>query len=234
MSVCYKCEDTSENQVKCDGCKRCVCAKCSELTQTEMRCMALKVRKLKYFCDGCEIGLFRVPELITKIAELSDRIDNQNSAPRSNEEDVVMELQERQKREKNIILLNVPECCDSNPVNRKSADEKEVRKIAQELTGTVPEIVTIFRLGKKLDSNAGNVRPVKVVLASRFESINILKNRNRCSGNVRIKNDLTPKQQEHLRKLKSVLETRLANGEELTIKYIKGTPKIVEKEAAKN
>lgn len=83
------------------------------------------------------------------------------------------ELEERKRRETNIVLFNLPEHNSSVGLTNKHADETDVKEISRCLGQESLNVVTLFRLGKKLD---GKIRPLKVVLDSKSERKFLLEN----------------------------------------------------------
>lgn len=87
-------------------------------------------------------------------------------------------------------------------------------------------MVSVQRLGRREPEKK---RPITVVLKSCQDAIWILKNKSKARKEVRVYDDKTPKQREELNQLRNSLKARTVGGEaNLTIKYIKGSPKIVQ------
>lgn len=146
--------------------------------------------------------------------------------------DIVTEVQERLARDKNIIITGIPEINSTNVEERREHDRTEVMKITESFFPgePTPKVTNLFRLGKyKADTS----RPVKVC----FENPQIVKvmlRKKTQNDNIKIYSDQTKCQKEYLNNLREELKKRTDDGEtDLTIKYIKGVPKII-KETAKN
>lgn len=110
--------------------------------------------------------------------------------------------------------------------DRISHDAKEVQTIIKELaTNNVTPIKTM-RLGKYV---SGKNRPIKVLFNSAEIPKEIFRKKSKLSKkDIKIFSDQTPAQQSHMIELKNQLSKRQENGEtDLTIKFIKGQPKIV-------
>ena len=71
------------------------------------------------------------------------------------------ELEDRKRRETNIILFNLPEHNFSDGLTNKHADETDIREISRHLGQESLNIVILFRLGMKKEDKT---RPLKVVL----------------------------------------------------------------------
>ncbi|CAG5027970.1 unnamed protein product [Parnassius apollo] len=149
-------------------------------------------------------------------------------------EGAIQELAERTKRANNIIIYDVPESTSDKPLQRQEHDKEECRKIITCVSKKVScDNVKLFRLGK---FQAGAPpRPIKVVMKSKNDAIEILRNKTKLDKPSNIKSDQTAMQREYLKYLCDELENRTNNGEQgLTIKYIQGQPKIICKQEIKN
>lgn len=147
-------------------------------------------------------------------------------------EDIVSELQDRNFRDKNVILTSIPEPELSDLNERRDFDRSEVLKILRAIYKDCPEPVKISRLGKY---ESGKSRPIKACFGSQETAKLILRNKNKENcGVVRIYSDQTKYQQIFMKNLKEELQHRTQNGEtNLTIKYIKGTPRIISQQPKK-
>lgn len=140
-------------------------------------------------------------------------------------EEIIYEIQNRNTRAKNIIVVGIPEPKASTAIERQDHDKAEIQKIIKSILGQHQQPEKITRLGKY---NSANTRAVKVCFSSEELVKSILRNRNKTGmENIKIYSDQTPKQRKHMMNLKDELQKRTANGERnLTIKFIKGMPKI--------
>lgn len=231
--VCNKNENDQNNLVSCDSCNRVLHKKdCSGLNSSEIRVMELKgPRQLKFFCKDCHEGFRQVPKLIALVGELQKEVEKLKSAsPAScshehsdgnpvNEEEMLIEFQDRQKRSNNVMLFNIPEGND---------DKEEVSNIFSSLVSSPPEILHLSRVGKR---NVNNARSLKVVLPSSLDVLNIVKNRSKLKGRrIYVNFDLTPKQREAERTLYTQLKNRREKGEKnLSVRYRNGIPHIIQK-----
>lgn len=144
-------------------------------------------------------------------------------------EEVIGEIQERNVRAKNIIVVGIPESKASSVDERQEYEKTEILKFLKPIHKDCPRPDKIIRLGRY---NPANTRAIKVCFSSEEIVKAILRNRNKTDqGNIKIYSDQTPKQRKHMQTVKEELQKRTASGENnLTIKYIKGLPKIIEKE----
>lgn len=145
-------------------------------------------------------------------------------------EDMLQEVNERYVREKNLIFIGIPEpqCADQR--ERNISDTSEIIKLIKMTDANCPEPLSNSRLGKY---TTDKVRPIKAIFSAATTVKEILKNQSKVSNSdVKIYSDKTLYQRKHMKNLKEELQTRIQNGEaNLTIKYVKGTPKIVNAES---
>lgn len=175
-----------------------------------------------------------------KLKLLEDKIDNNIQGPSNSKamsslscEEIVLELKERNKREKNIIITGVSELQSTNLTDRSSFDTNEVSKITDMIVTNCAKPIKTIRLGKY---NPDKIRPIKAF----FNTSDIVKTILRKKSNVtidgiKIYSDQTPYQQKIMQDLKEELKTRTNEGEDnLSIKYINGVPKILQVQNPKN
>lgn len=144
-----------------------------------------------------------------------------------NNEKIIRELQERNLREKNIIIVGLPEQTSADWYKRQSLDESAVKNFLTNINSEYPKLITkIFRIGKFIPNKN---RRLKVCFNSRDTAIAILQNKNKIpSKDIKVFSDQTPAQQKFLSELREELERRKQKGEEnLIIKYYRGMPKII-------
>ena len=113
------------------------------------------------------------------------------------------ELEDRKRRELNITLFNLPEHNSYDNSENKRKDEIDVRSISASLGLEILNIVTTYRLGKKVQSKT---RPLRVVLDSKSQRKFLLDNARHISSktseiyqSVVIAKDLTPEQRKERR-----------------------------------
>ncbi|KAJ8722613.1 hypothetical protein PYW07_003793 [Mythimna separata] len=142
------------------------------------------------------------------------------------QDEIFTEIHERNLRAKNIIVVGIPEPQNDTAKSRQDYDKAEILRITGLIYNGCPQPTGIFRLGKYKSQKS---RAIKVCFSSEDTAKNILRSRNKVDReNIKIFSDQTPYQRKHLQNLKEVLQHRTSNGESgLSIKYIKGIPKIV-------
>lgn len=142
----------------------------------------------------------------------------------SSNECLIREIRDRQEREKNIIIMGIPEQNCQSTEERIYKDEIEVMAVTQSIYKDIQKPLKIIRLGKY---NPTKNRRIKVCYDSKEPAKQLLRGKIKVPGNIKIYSDQTPAQIKYLQSLKEELLRRTSNGEnDLTIKYINGTPTI--------
>lgn len=173
-----------------------------------------------------------------KVAE--NRIDNfasnerivhngsDNVQPHSNSiydsEILYVELQDRVKKENNIIVHGIPECRSQDTKERIAHDIAKINEIFSKIDVSVRDFKA-YRLGR----SSNKTRPLRIIMSSKEEVARCMKNRRLLSGtNFKINADLTIIQREMIKKAYKELESRKENGEsDLVVKFVNGIPKVV-------
>jgi hypothetical protein len=176
----------------------------------------------------------------TEISMLRDRIDkleaqNPNST-KTNDIicETLAELAERDERSRNIIMFNVPELDDKTPKSDYPAQEK---KQVSDLIDNVEckrsgGIIRVHRLGLR---QKDKMRPIKVVFDNSVDPREIIYSKRALPPSIQVKPDYTVKQRNNQKALWTEIEARKSRGEEnLGIKFVNGTPKIVVNHHKKN
>lgn len=172
----------------------------------------------------------KITSLETEIEKLKITQPLQSSSQIFAGETIIYEMQERERRSKNIIVVGLPESTNADDSVRNGEDVSSIQKILIDSLSVNSKVAKVMRLGKFF---TGKARPMKVSLESSQEVKEILKNKTRLPDKVRVYNDQTPTEKNVLKELGQELARRKENGEQdLIIKYIKGSPKIVQ--ATKN
>lgn len=150
-------------------------------------------------------------------------------------ESALREMTERANRASNLIVYNIPESDSEDTEEKKEHDFKECEKVIKSVTNKVKcDGVKMFRLGAPA-TKRDTPRPIKVILRSKSDAVEVLRNRTKLAKPNSIVADITPLQREYLKHLREELEERTEKGEkDLTIKYVRGHPAIVKISAQKN
>lgn len=122
------------------------------------------------------------------------------------------------------MMFNMPEPNGNNIKSKISEDIASAKNILANIIepNKIKKVIRVGRIG-------ANPRPVKIIFESNDDVLHILKNvRAIDTHGIKVTSDLTPHQKTYLDNLRKDLESRKANGENKTIKYIRGTPQIVD------
>uniref|UniRef100_A0A2S2P2P4 Uncharacterized protein n=1 Tax=Schizaphis graminum TaxID=13262 RepID=A0A2S2P2P4_SCHGA len=173
----------------------------------------------------------KLASLTTKVETLKAKIESSNTKSSILVNDtLISEMIDRQLRRNNVLLFNLPEAL--NDSSKSSSDSTTIQSILDFLNlKTKPNSVT--RLGKPSSSNTTKPRPVKLRFSDQKDIFELFSYQNKLKSNstwkdLRFSSDRTKQQQEHMSHHRQELHNRQSNGEQdLIIKYIKGTPKII-------
>ncbi|KAI5634445.1 hypothetical protein NE865_12871 [Phthorimaea operculella] len=240
-SKCSKCnKDASAStkkgiiSVNCDCCKKLLCGDCHGLSPTEIRVFELKTvpRIISFLCLDCKNAMTQLPMIMKKLNELTEEV-KQLRVRQSMlaTESATQEMMERKNRSTNIIIYDLSESASNEADVRKEDDRKACEELITKISNKVNCTgIKTFRLGAP---KPGTKRPLKVVLKSKSDALEVLKNRKKLSKPSSVTSDQTPMQREYINHLREELQKRTNNGETgLTIRYIRGHPSIVNAQTA--
>lgn len=181
-----------------------------------------KFREL-YNADMDRINL-AISDISGRVATIESKISTM-SVPC--EEDMLIELKEREKRSCNIIVRNMEEPNCSLAADQKAADVANVMKILETTHPVEPSQLKVTRLGTKKNDHT---RPICVTFPNSETALSVLRNKCKYNGPCILHDDRTPKQRQYLQNLRDELKNLEAAGVlNKTIRYVHGTPKIVNK-----
>ncbi|KAK7788547.1 hypothetical protein R5R35_011740 [Gryllus longicercus] len=250
--VCTLCTEKIINAkfARCDSCGKSNHYNCAKITPTEQRSLELRSnRRLKFFCNDCTNGMSALPQILSTISVLQDEIKllrqsiseckhrditSVDQQPQDFDiEQVIEEIADRQMKRRNIIFHGVMESEKLNVAERQAEDVQNVTKTLSLFDDNCPNIIMTARLGKK---NSNKPRPLRVVLDDPRTVTSILKRKNLYKGPIGFSSDKTLQQRKHMLSLKNELErlNSIEGGQQKTIKYIKGCPKIVDIDLSKS
>ena len=197
-----------------------------------MSCRGELMREFKSECN----------KLIASIGALSGRMDaiearvndlSTGAALDSSEviEAAVVEFQDRKSRENNLVIFNVEESISSAGLDSNAptvnADLVKVMEILNAVAPNCYDSMRIRRIGKRSTDKA---RPIIVSLPPDIPARTIIRLKNNYKGVARVSLDYTERQRQHLRALQERL--RASNDPSLTIRFMHGTPTIVQRGAS--
>ena len=178
------------------------------------------------------VSLQEVVMKLDHVADTMNKMAEQMAKRDSNLEKVIEvkvnqymeERDEKDKRECNIILHNIPESVSEEIEDRKRYDASSVEDVLDYLDVICPqEDMKPVRLGKKLDSE--KPRLLKVTLDSIETKRQVLAKaktlRNSSHSDLKkvyVSPDLTPKERDANKKLRDELRSRREKGEEVVIR----------------
>jgi hypothetical protein len=140
--------------------------------------------------------------------------------------DTLAEMTERSERSKNAKMFNVPEINKNDSTsNYMSEEKKQIDKILDSSDLPITQgILRVQRIGQRQENKT---RPIKIVFENSDDAKNVIFGKKKFPPNIKIKQDYTIMQRNHLRELWNEV-TRKKNGEaNIFVKLINGTPKIV-------
>lgn len=187
---------------------------------SEIENLNISIRENRDSIRTCEHA---ISDIKNENKNILTRLQEVESNYQLNTDELFLEATERLRREKNIIIMGLP---DANDVNK---DRQSLCDLFSKLLPNQNiEILRLLRFGK----NSKGPRPLKVELSSCKHVTDILKNKNKIPReiypSISLKNDLTIHQLKQLENLRKDLERRRKNGEtNLTIKYVKKVPTII-------
>lgn len=187
----------------------------------ENKLMKSDISELKAYHSATEE---KIQKLNTNVNYLKQNTDNPSTSLSS--EEILAEVQERYRRERNIIVTGITEANKETREERIAADTKTTMELIRTIYPDSPDPIQVRRLGKYAPNKT---RSIKVTFSSRDQAVRILKSKqNQENSTHKIFSDQTITQQNQMKFLRSELNRRTTAGEKgLGIKYIKGVPKIV-------
>lgn len=196
--------------------------------------------RVAWTCEGCEgLGgdLNSLKSLIInlqhEVTALKESIRTSSPATTSSidMETVVLEVAEREKRKCNIIFFNAPELAASKN-EQLALDTAMVGDVLSLLSVSPGDISRPVRLGKFDPTHKARKRPIKIKLSSEDLVLAVLRNSSKLKSSewsyISLSRDRTRMQIDLYRRVKSEMQSRIANGEQdLSIRYKMGVPTIV-------
>lgn len=241
---CFCCNASVEKHlaVICSICKNSYKYSCVALSQSEVRSINVKSKNISWNCVTCNTLGNDIASLKAVILGLQSELRElkannlKNLSSSVNYEDVIQEVEERQKRRTNIIIFGIAE--QSSDLDKNARLSEERLQVAGIINGISPgtvlaENANIFRLGK-FNATSQKPRPIRLRFDNEHMVQDIIRKfvRARKDNNrfkhISISSDRTPKQLEHLKATKMELEERKNAGEQnIKIQFVRGSPKIV-------
>lgn len=254
--MCTGCEEALDNDggevIECHSCKQWCHRACSDLTDAQFKCLRGGGNYMVWLCKICrevqrsEVAIrmeTKLDNVLKMLESLKSRIDDMESKHDAcSDENIdkkieqkvgeyMEEMQEREKRKLNIIVVNLPESGKDSAEERKQEDRDRVRQLVSRTVDDVDstELDNPIRLGPiKIGQNA-RPRLLRMTVQNVETKKKILKNVAKLNRNVPfekrvfINDDSTPKERERIKELRAEMQVRKENGEQnLMINYREG------------
>lgn len=226
--------------VCCYVCNNLFSTSCVNLTDKDTRVLRSK-KNIKWTCTTC--CSVEVPNLIhnltalvtslqNDITELKSKLSSRPSDVNPNLtftfEEVVHEVEERRRKEKNLVLFNLE---DTESIE---ADKAAVLDLLQHMqVDTIqPNNIKLHRIGK--NHVAGKRRPMKLVLES-VEDVQLLLRKAKKLRTFKgpsklfLSRDMTNREIEAKNKIISDYRRRREHDNNIALRYVNGMPRIVSK-----
>lgn len=156
-----------------------------------------------------ELDAFKSEQTKTN-QEVQDQV---NKCTRAAASCAVKEIQDREERKYNVILYQVPESEESEPLARKDQDTKYLETLCKDALQVKVEFTNVIRLGKISDHV--KIRPVRAIMNSVPQVTSILQaakkladQENASYRNISINKDMTPLEREEIRELLEIRNNR--------------------------
>ena len=233
MSNCTYCGKKGRNNdcVTCDICRKLVHTDCSGLSRMEIECIRSNSRKIHYYCDKCDI-VATINKLKSELDVLKSELEvmknNQGNVARSDNdnlsaEELITEVEERNRRAYNLILFNLSESDEETDVKRNENDTSRAGQTIFSGEHEKIKIMSCCRLGKY---NNEKIRPLRISFENPQYATETLRKYIR-KEKLYLNRDLTRRQQNQCYMIRTEFKNRREQGEDdIILKYSNGIPKI--------
>lgn len=248
MALCKNCNlATPKPNFQCDGCQGHLHFACVGMLESDVKILTrLKSKSIRLFCNECNSQILQFKDIKDLVGSLQTQIDSlkeqlnmhvnalkstsiQQTLSDDNFEDVVREVEERNKRKRNIIIYGLPE----PPTNAPDGDREAVTSLLDFLQPNIAATdLHVHRLGR-IDPSNQRVRPIRVRMSDEKDVAVLVRSAKKLKDSqsfnrVYVSVDRTPRQQEHYKRIRLQLRERMDGGEkDLRIRYVNNVPKIV-------
>lgn len=239
---CYCCSKQYDKHrvLSCVICGNSFGGACVDMGTSEIRIVNSK-KSVAWNCPKCQniggdVASLRsvISSLQTEIQHLKVSIQSLSSQPQDNVndekfEEILLEIEERQKRRNNLIIHGLPEQTDGSNDDIITKDCESVNEMLRSALPSCPTLgpSEIRRLGKRSIGN-DKPRPLKLTMNSSQLVYKVLGKSKvfKEEFGVFISSDRTPRQRDYFNKIKAELEQRRSAGESVELKYMRGIPVI--------
>lgn len=203
-------------------------------------------RSINWSCKNCESIGSDVNSLKAVIVSLQEQVKKLNECVQSitdggattsvldggQFEELIREVEDRMERKNNLVIYGLPELPGGLTRETRIAGETEgVLKVLKTINPdfSVREL-DLNRLGK-FNPAAPKARPIKVRMANRAQVFSFLRNSKQLRSSsdysgVSLSVDRTHRQMRYYDEVKSEVEVRKRNGENVELRFIRGVPSV--------
>lgn len=243
--TCVHCDRVFDSLhiVNCVICRKHYGNSCIGITSSELR-LINSGKGCDWTCTACRSYGNDIKDLKAIIISLKDEVQllkeaqasvlQKNTPNAENDyEDMIAEINERNKRKSNLIIYRVVESDQlQSHEARTKKDFNEIKSILNSISADIqlPSGRKPIRLGQFQENK---IRPIKITLSDESEvhkvikKFKIVQRNNPALQNISVSFDRTKRQIDHFKKLKTELENRNSENETFKIQYFHGVPKIV-------
>ena len=256
------CEDNVQEKrmrsIECFSCKRYGHQACASLSDSIFESLSGSPC-LQWTCQPCteaegtterqsrtDAKLDMLIELVSSLASRLDTLEKKQTRAETIDEkieemvdkklgEILEEKGEKEKRRKNIIIVNLSESQKTDSVERKEDEVKKVKELVDKIvTVSEGDLIDPVRLGKE---GGNRPRPLRLTVRDenlKKEILSKAKNLNKDTPDPRkriyINQDKTGKERERERELREERRRRMEKGEtDLVIQYRKGQAVLINK-----
>ena len=236
--------------IDCGICGKSYSLICVSLSQGEAR----KVRAgtgLSWYCEkcqglgstiqdlkGCILSLqHEVATLRATVGQLAAPAACGDLSPQAMES-IIHEVEERRRREANVMVFNLPELSDPSVETCKRHDRSRIDALVSSLGCSDPgtSVVRFLRIGRRDEARSDMIRPLKVVMSSANVVRSTISETHKLKDNpewgaIRVSSDKTSRQLENYRHVKDLAGHVAAGKANLKIIYKNGFPTTVSRAA---
>ena len=184
-----------------------------ESTKTEI------LTYMKKEVDGIKGILQCLVNRVDEIECVNRKLEERCAKLEEKQDNIISEIEDRQRRQLNLVISGLPEQRDGNSDERRAHDESEVKLVLNEMGIKNVKSYPVSRIGK---TRSDRPRLLKVTCPDVTSKQLILRSgkvlrSSTLYRNVYVNEDRTPLQQEHSKQLRAELKRRKECGEDVVI-----------------
>ena len=176
---------------------------------------------MKKEVDGLAELLKCLVKRVDEIERVNVKLEERCAKLEEKQEHIISEIEERQRRQPNLIISGIPERQSGNSEERKAHDKEHVNDLLSELHVSDVTFKTTYRIGKP-EKNRN--RLLRVICHDKEDKMEILKKATKLRDSKHFKKtyinpDLTPMQQLQQKELRQELKRRRDANERVIIRH---------------